>query len=378
MTAENQTASLLRVLRGSTPADTLCTSDNDWGDLLQQARACGLIGRLGHRVAGADSAGSSARPAFVPPGPAAHFESARRLCRTQRAEIEREASFLRQALADLQAPVVVLKGAGYVLADLPAAAGRLFSDIDIMVPRASLARTESLLQQHGWLSTNANDYDQQYYRQWMHELPPMEHVHRHTVLDVHHTILPLTCRIQPDAAALFARAVPVAQHPGLFVLSPPDMVLHSMAHLFLNDELSHSLRDLTDIDALLRAFAELPGFWGELHDRASQHQLLRVLFYGLRYTRRLLNTPVPHAVMASLRAQGPGSLLLSLMDRLWLVALTPPAASALPLGTRLAELALYVRGHWMRMPPLMLARHLGIKLLRLHGKPEERQQQPTG
>jgi len=374
LTSENETASLLRVLRGSTPADTLCTSDNDWSNLLKQARACGLLGRLGQRVAGSANSDATA----VPPGPLAHFESSRRLCRTQRAEIEREASFLRRALADLQAPVVMLKGAAYVLAGLPAAEGRLFSDIDIMVPRSSLVRAESLLQQQGWLSTNDNDYDQQYYRQWMHELPPMEHVHRHTVLDVHHTILPLTCRVQPDAAALFAQAVPIAQHPGLFVLSPPDMVLHSMAHLFLNDELSHSLRDLTDIDALLRAFAGQPGFWGDLHDRAAQHHLLRVLFYGLRYSSRLLHTPVPEAVLARVRSNGPGFAMLALMDALWTSTLSPSVSPRVSMSSRVATLALYMHGHWMRMPPLMLARHLGTKLLRMRKGADDREQQPTG
>lgn len=343
------------------PESSLRATPATMGLLLRQARACGLLGRLAHRVGRAHAA--AGRP--VLPAAQAHFDAALRLQRAQEAEILREAGHLRRALATLGAPVVVLKGAAYVLRGLPAGEGRLFSDIDIMVPKQHLGAAESLLMQHGWLGTHHNAYDQRYYREWMHELPPMEHVHRHTVLDVHHTILPETARMHPDAQALFADATALPAHPGLLTLSLPDMVLHSMTHLFMNDELSHALRDLSDIDALLRHASGNAGFWDQLAERARRHQLARVLHHGLRYAARVFATPVPAGLVDRLPGAVPGRPLQSVLDALWHHAFDPTSPPGGSAASDAAALALFVRGHWLRMPPLLLVRHLGIKALGL-------------
>lgn len=332
------------------------------GSLLHQARANGLLGRVADQVTQACRAATLALPEVL----VGHFESAMRLSRTQQAEVQREARFLHAALQGLGSPVVMLKGAAYVLAALPAAQGRLFSDIDLMVPKADLGRAESRLMLHGWMGAQQTAYDEHYYRQWMHELPPMTHVHRQTTLDVHHTLLPETARLQPDAAALFVNAQPIANWPGLHVLCPADMVLHSMTHLFMNDETRHALRDLCDLDALLRHFDALPGFWDQLLARAQRHQLTRPLHYGLRYAARLLGTPVPAAVHAAVDSMGPPRMTRPAMDLLWSRAFCPQAKLEQGSIDNLATWLLYVRGHWLRMPASLLLRHLAIKALRLH------------
>ena len=160
-----------------------------------------------------------------------------------------------------------------------------------------LEQAESLLRLHGWVTADPDPYDQRYYRQWMHELPPMRHVQRLSVLDVHHNILPTTARQHPDAAKLLAAAQPLVAHPGVFVLAPADMVLHSAVHLFNDGEFEHGLRDLCDLDSLLRQFGCESGFWDELQQRAEVMDLVRPLYYALRYTRRFLDTPVPDRVV---------------------------------------------------------------------------------
>ena len=345
------------------PASTRTLSASDWGRLLRQARVCGLLGRLAHVVQQACAGAGWAPPDQV----LAHFASSERVQRAQHAEILREAGHLQRALSPLGERVLVLKGAAYVLAGLPAALGRLFSDIDIMVPKHCIGRAESLLMQHGWLSTTQDPYDQRYYREWMHELPPMAHVHRQTVLDVHHTVLPETARLRPDAAALFANAQPVPQHAGLMVLSPADMVLHSMTHLLMNDDLTHALRDLSDIDLLLRHAAASPGFWPGLIERAQRHQLGRILHHGLRYASMVFDSPTPPAAerrrLHALHGATPGALQQVLFDALWLRALSPPGDAG-GAGRAMSAFLLYLRGHWLRMPPWMLARHLTIKALK--------------
>jgi len=325
-----------------------------WSRLFQQARAAGLFGRIA-----SPSSGCS-----WPDAVGGHVESAQRVYRAQQEEIRRETGFIRRALADLGAPVVLLKGAAYVMAGLPAAEGRLFSDIDILVPKAALAQAESMLTLAGWMTTHHSAYDQRYYREWMHELPPMQHVHRQTTIDVHHTILPETARLHPDPRKLFEAAVPLAGAPGFHVLGPADMLLHSMTHLFMNDDMSHALRDLSDLDRLLRHFGSNDNFWLQLPPRAAELDLRRPLFYGLRYTAQILGTPVPPHVEAATADWGPPPGLSAVMDAIWRRALrSPHPSAALPL-TGAALFALYLRGHWLRMPPVLLARHLTIKALR--------------
>ncbi|HEV2612170.1 MAG TPA: nucleotidyltransferase family protein, partial [Noviherbaspirillum sp.] len=152
-----------------------------------------------------------------------------------------EVRFIREALADLDVPLILLKGAAYVLADLPAARGRVFSDIDILVPKNRLNAVEAALMMHGWASMHQDEYDQRYYRKWMHELPPMQHIKRLTSIDVHHAIVPETAPVHPDAGKLLAAAVSVDDDKEVFVLSPVDMVLHSAVHLFHDGEFDNAL-----------------------------------------------------------------------------------------------------------------------------------------
>lgn len=265
---------------------------------------------------------------------------------------------IHAALRGTDSQVILLKGAAYTMAQLPSAMGRLYSDIDILVDEALLPDVEKALMLHGWHTTHHDAYDQRYYREWMHELPPMMHIHRQTAIDVHHAILPRTAPVHPDPQQLRAGAVDVPGMPGVQVLAPEDMVLHSAAHLFFDGECDHGLRDLVDLDALLRHFSNRPGFWEGLAARARLLQLTRPLFYALRYTERLLGTPLPPEAAAAREAGRPNPVLLALMDSLFHRALLPMHASCGDGWSGLARFMIYLRGNWLRMPPLLLARHL--------------------
>ena len=348
-----------------THADQLANlSEAQWELLIRQARAANLLARLAHRLAERDLL------PLVPAAPRRQMEEMRFVAAAQQREIVREIRLMLAALRSAAVPVVLLKGAAYLAAGLPAAQGRLFSDIDILVPRAALDQVETLLNLHGWMSTHHSAYDQRYYRQWMHELPPMQHSRRQTVLDVHHNILPLTVRRVPDAMLLLAAARPVAGFEGAQILAPADMVLHSMCHLFHNDDLSHGLRDLTDLDLLLRHFSADPAFWAALADRAAQLALQRVLYHGLTSCAALLGTPIPASALAAVRRNAPVAPVAALMRALWRRGLRSPHPTARLGGDAAARWALYLRAHWLRMPPALLARHLTIKAwMRLTARP---------
>jgi len=283
--------------------------------------------------------------------------------RTVRWEVDRIAAAIRGT----DVPVLLLKGAAYLMSGLPVAAGRLAEDVDILVPKDQLAAVEASLLEHGWEAVKADPYDQSYYRRWMHELPPLRHSRRHSTIDVHHTILPETSRLKPDAQELIRAATPLSGAANVLVLRPTDMVLHGSAHLFHDGSIGGALRDLIDLDDLLRHFARDPAFWEELLPRAARLDLGRPLFYTLRYASRLLGTPVPASALAAAEAHRPGAVALALMDRLVPAALAPIDPER-P-GGGLKRWLLYVRSHWLRMPPTLLAYHLGTKSVkRLFGR----------
>ncbi len=336
----------------------------EWDLLLRQARAANLLAQLGVRLA------QHPAQTEIPHSVAQHLRSARLIVKRQNRAIRWEVSLLQQALYDLAVPIVVLKGAAYVLAGLPNSDGRLFHDIDILVPRSALKEVEARLRRWGWRSTHNNAYDQRYYRRWMHELPPLQHIQRQTVLDVHHSILPLTARLHPDPGKLIANAVADPANEDIYWLAPEDMLLHSMTHLFHDGELENGLRDLVDMEILLNHFGTGKAFWARLTERAELLELGRPLYYGLRYVERVLQRAIPAETAETASAWGPGWLLGRLMDFLFLEALQPAHTSCNTLSTSIARWMLYVRSHYLRMPLRLLIPHLVHKAVVKEGNGE--------
>ena len=168
----------------------------EWEIVLGQARQSRLLGRLAqHHVA-------HGWLSEVPAQPRLYLEGALRLVDRQHHQVRWEVGCIKRALKHVQCPVVMLKGAAYFVAALPPRQGRLFSDIDIMVPRERLTEIEGALFRAGWISQERDAYNQRYYRDWMHEIPPLTHVQRQTVIDVHHTITPPTSRFKVDGRRL--------------------------------------------------------------------------------------------------------------------------------------------------------------------------------
>ena len=340
---------LLQALRQPDTVTSLSLAE--WDLLLRQARRANLLAHL-HVLLEQHNLIEQ-----VPSQPREHLESLRVIAERHTQAVQWEVIQIRKALAKTGVQVILLKGSAYLMAKLPAARGRLFSDIDILVPKNNLNEIEAALMLHGWAAAHHDAYDQRYYRTWMHELPPMRHTKRATVIDVHHAILPKTA-YRPTPEKLFAAAQKLDGYDDLKVLAPVDMFLHSAAHLFHEAELDNGLRDMVDINSLLRHFSNQPSFWPKLVERAKELELTRPLFYALRYTELLLHTPIPADTMRAAQVGCPNPLMLALMDSLFTRALMPVHPSCSDRLTGFARSMLYVRAHWLRMPPLLLVRHL--------------------
>lgn len=265
---------------------------------------------------------------------------------------------IEKILQPLACPVIALKGCAYILSESEASLGRFAGDIDLLVPRSWLNPVESALTQQGWNTLSRTAYDDFYYRHWMHELPPMAHPDIAATLDLHHSILPLTARYTPNVNALISSAVPI---PGSSFkrLCPTDEVLHSITHLFYDGDFTGGLRNLHDIHRLVRGYRAQDSFWPQLLERAKMHQLSAPLYYALHTAHDVLGTPVPAEMMAVMPS--PPWALRHTLRRLVDHKLTHTRLGAQPLGVQMASWLLYIRSHWIKMPPLLLAQHLITK-----------------
>lgn len=327
---------LVQALRDPSSVEAL--DGEGWNTLIAAARAEQLIGSLAWRLDGS----------AIPPAAAQVLADARASAEHGRTLALWEAEMARRALVRLAVPVVLLKGTAYVAAGLAAGRGRAIGDLDILVPRDAIDRVERALLDGGWEWVKPDPYDDAYYRRWMHELPPLIHRERDRMIDVHHTILPLTARPDPDAGQLIAGAT--ALNRDLSVLSREDMVVHAAAHLFADGDLQGGLRNLWDIDRLFREFGDGdPGYLPALLDRAAHHGLIDAVRRSLRVAHHLYGTP-------GVGADG----VLRTGDRPFVHRLLARDGWG-RIDRKVTEFGFYVRSHFLRMPPAMLAGHLWTK-----------------
>jgi hypothetical protein len=326
-------------------------SPREWESLLGQARNAGLLARLSVHFSSRQWMPS------VPTKARVHLEGALHLVKRQRHEVTWEVSQIQRALREISEPVVLLKGAAYLLTGLPPAQGRLFSDIDIMVPNGKLRDAERLLYVNGWENQERDAYNQRYYREWMHEIPPLRHVHRGSVIDLHHTISPRTSKFRIDSDLLFKRLQPT-KLDGLFVLDPADMVLHSASHLYQEGEFDHALRDLLDMRDLIEHFSKRHDFWQKLFSQANELGLGEPLFHMLYQIERLFGLGAPQNCVGDVNVTRPGWINRFCLTRLLGVAFVPNHPDSDTRLTGLVRWLLYVRSHGMRMPPHLLIPHL--------------------
>lgn len=332
-------------------------SVRDWEVVIRQARVSTMQARLATRLREEGFYES------VPSAPRRHLEAALTLCGRQRVAVRWEVEHLAAMMASIDTPLVLLKGAAYEMTDLPPARCRVFSDFDLLVPREALDRVELAAMTHGWTSGHQNSYDQRYYRQWMHELPPMRHISRRSTIDIHHNLVPDTARLDINPDKLLAAAVSCPGRPDIRVLGPPDMILHSAVHLFHDGEFDQGLRDLFDLKDLIDHCMVQDADWQALLVRADELNLQRPLYYALRYLQRRLGESMPDDVLHRLQDLKP-AIPGWLMDATFERGLLPDHETCSDRWCGPARLALYIRGHALRMPLHLLLPHLSRKALR--------------
>ena len=339
------------------PRLALAWSPDEWQRVLRLGRRTRLLGRL---AAALQAQGLQDQ---LPERVRRHLVAEQRVSsyRTQAAlwAMERVAITLGGA----GYPIVLLKGGAYVAQGLPIAAGRLPSDVDMLVPRANLEDATARLTAAGWVALAMDGHDRRYYEEWSHEVPPMRHALHAIELDLHHNILPPVARTHVDAALLLQRVRPSAL-PGWWVLDPIDQVLHSAAHLFHDSEPRDRLRDLVDIDGLVAAYGGEADFWPRLAARAIELGLTESLALACWFAQRFCGTAVPAKTLDDVSRLGLPAWrrwwLLPMLERL-LVPLEPDE-TALPWSLQWACAVFLARYQVHRLPLRHQLPHIWHKL----------------
>ncbi|MBC8386245.1 MAG: nucleotidyltransferase family protein [Gammaproteobacteria bacterium] len=198
-------------------------SEKNWELLIRQAKSANLAVSLANQVLD--------KGYNVPVKAVLHLDSERILTLRQIEATQYEFEKLIKVFSHQEIKAVLLKGAAYIAAGFEFANHRKLSDIDILVDQTCIPGAERELIFYGWVPQQVDDYDKVYYREWMHEIPPLIHRKRGSVIDLHHNIFPPISGISPNSRLLMERAV-YMEDIGFWRLSNEDMLIHSAVHFF--------------------------------------------------------------------------------------------------------------------------------------------------
>jgi len=285
-----------------------------------------------------------------------HFNNARIIADNQSLQVFFEARELCKNIGQDVNYLIFLKGAGYTLSGHPVGKSRIYNDIDVLVDKQSIKKIEQKLFFLGWVGEVGSDYDDRYYRKWSHEIPPLRHSQRGTIIDIHHNIVPPISGRAPDVTSLTNQMV--KSPDGYSVLSPSAMTLHSAVHLFFNEDMTKGYRDLIDLHILMSECLET-NYWTDLLQLAKETKFERELYLACRYTNLILGTQIPDLITSGIK---PISLIkLRILDFMFFPILAPVHPYSKPRFYSLAEFMVLMRGHYLKMPLHVLTYHLLAK-----------------
>jgi len=334
------------------PARCIDYNTQQWQLLIHQSRASYMLPRMANKLITYYQNGKIEDRIWH------HFSSALLVAKRQVENTSMELNKIEVFFEQKEHQAVILKGAAYSATNLSASIGRTFNDIDILVDKSSVDVIESELWFLGFMPMKEDDYDKLYYRQWMHEIPPLQHIKRKTVLDVHHNILPLTSATTVNVEKLTEHSTLIPGYKKLSILSPQALILHSATHLFHEGEFDKGIRDLIDLELLFQQYFQEKYTFDDLVTLALATGLERELYYAIRYVHNVLTLELTEDELRRVDKFSPKKLNLAFLDFCFLTIFTPNHSSCLTWKKSLATNLLYWRGHLLRMPLKLLIPHL--------------------
>lgn len=288
-----------------------------------------------------------------------HFESGKIYADKQHQTMVLELLMLEQALAHADYPILLVKGVAYRLHRFGFAAGRVFSDLDLLVPADKIQTTVEKLQAAGFMDSTEHDYDRRYYLEWSHQHPPLRHYTRGSEVDLHHTIFFAKSSVVVDIKRFIANSKPIES--SCFSLpAPADMFVHSCLHLFFQEEHHKIIKDLVDLFELYNSISDKQS----IVESASLTNKPEVVAHGLNVLSELFKLQLSEQELLFIEQQ------TSWMSRQSLRYLI----SKLTGGSgydKLAKIWWVARGHLIKMPWYLLLYHSLAKVWYLRQKKQK-------
>jgi hypothetical protein len=320
----------------------------EWDKVLRILRQTDLVSTFGY------VSGAHANEKILPSYLHRHVSAAKVFSDAQTRQVFTASSLISNAANDIGIDLLFLKGAAYSLGQTANSRGRLFSDIDILVKPEALAPLENYLKSNGWACKELNDYDNKYYREWSHELPPFTHLATGVSLDIHHTLLPPVSGYKIDLNDLWSSKVTLAS--GFSIPNHAYLILHSAIHLLLNEDVEKGFRDLLDIHLLL----------GEVLSNSSIEELKKVFCRsGFEFEFSLLIALLDECFGSNhFIQQKPDSSKLNFWKRTYYKSIFPVIPELNEGSHGAARLLVYINGHLNKMPLGLFLKHISYKASR--------------
>lgn len=327
-------------------------SYNDWCDVIALSRQLGFLPFLYEKARNEDALD------LLPESVFSQLKSASLEVVRQRESINWH---LQQLCANNPQPIksVLLKGAAYIVANKPNANYRLLSDIDLLVLKSAISDAELWLFLNGFTISVSDEYDDFYYRQWMHELPPFVNSVSGITLDLHHNILPLTSKRYINSELFFEKSKKVDTN--LFLPCDEDLIIHSSVHLIQDSVFNRTLRDLSDQFWLLKDYSETNSSTNPLIERSKELKLSSDFAKTLTLMSSTFNRCLLEEEELFIQMELGKSLFWPLEKYCYVTMLFQPVTSEWKFKHYFASSILYLKSHLIKMPFGMLVKHLVVK-----------------
>lgn len=230
-----------------------------------------------------------------------HTRRAYRQCGMRNLQLYAALSRLASALTAVDVPVIALKGAYLAKEVYPDVAQRAVNDIDVMVPRQSVAQAVDTLSGLGYVPEMAQVADVDVHMAQKQHVQPLAKPGSPTV-EIHWTIAKPNRSYSIDESELWSRCVPVVLgNVDLLAFSPEDLVLHLCYHAAYQHQFQFGLRPSCDIAMTIERFGGRLD-WDSICCRARRWSWTRGVGLSLLLARDLLGAAVPDAVLSDLGA----------------------------------------------------------------------------
>ncbi|WNO62191.1 nucleotidyltransferase family protein [Rheinheimera sp. MMS21-TC3] len=315
-----------------------------WRQLLVDLRRYGLLAKAYYQL-------HLHNPSLEPPAVVAkHLNAGAKYADKQQQSLFYELLLLEDLAAELDFPCLLLKGAAYRALALPMSYGRLFSDIDILVPEKSFLTMRSKLFFQGFYEPQISDYDRHYYMKWSHQSPPVQHFERHTVIDLHHQIYPTASALKLNIAPFFKRAVQISGS-NLYLPCIEHLFIHAAVHLFFQEETHRTVKDIIDINQLFNHVMEQSGL-ASLQQEAKLIGAEAAVSNAAFVISKVFSNQEASAYLQQRNTLAPNKFVCKLM--LKVLAAEPDKYS-------FAKQIWFVRGHFLKLKWYILLYHFAAK-----------------